>query len=166
MINKLGLGGMGMEQERFLKTKKALRKIKKREEIFSRKRHLPLPTNISYHVDDEAECIIVSGDVGLVNEATHFIRFKLSGQQVFATFGYQSKIPVTEGRFQFEVQRAALLDQDYVEIQLYNDNKQYSDRAICMYEKVPSVQEVHAQQASQEANRLSRMDKFKPQKKQ
>lgn len=131
-----------MEQERFSKTKKALRKMKKREDILSRKRYLPMPTNVHYRVDDVAECIIVSGELERLDSGAHFIRFKLSGQQQFSLFGYQAKIVIEQECFQFEVQQAALLDRDYIEIQLYNDYKQYSDRFVCLYEKVRVAQQV------------------------
>ncbi|MER2107687.1 MAG: hypothetical protein ABS949_12185 [Solibacillus sp.] len=158
------------DEIKYPKTKRALRKIKKRQELICRKRYLPAPKNISYTIDDSGELIIVSGDVEKevrFCETAHFIRFKLSGQKDFSPFGYQAKIPIVNGRFQFEVLQVALLERDFLEIQLINEHKQYSDRVICKYVKVPLVKEVQMDAIEERlASYLSRAEKYRAQKKQ
>lgn len=157
------------DEIKYSKTKRALRKMKKRQKIICRKRYLPLPENISYTIDDSGEVIIVRGEIEKevrLDESVHFIRFKLSGQKEFPIYGYQAKIPITNGQFQFEILQAALLEQDYVEIQLFNTRKQYSDRAICKYEKIQLVREVEQEPAVAEGSSLSRLEKYRIQKKQ
>lgn len=158
------------DEIKYPKTKRALRKIKKRQEFICRKHYLPAPKNISYTMDESGELIIVRGDVEKevsFRETAHFIRFKLSGQKDFSPFGYQAKIPIVNGRFEFEVLQVALLDRDFFEIQLFNEHKHYSDRVICKYEKVLLVKEVQMEAIEERAaSHLSRAEKYRAQKKQ
>lgn len=152
------------ETTEYSKTKRALRKIKKRQAISYKKRYLPMPRSVRYIVDETGDFLIVSGEIegGLDVDAEHFIRFKLSGQQDFPIFGYQAKIPIQKGSFQFEILQDALLEKDYFEVQLFNNQKQYSDRFVCHYEKVQLVREVRADgQVTTESKLPSRTEKYR-----
>lgn len=120
-----------------------------------------MPKGVRYIVDETEDFLIVSGEIEGELDAEHFIRFKLSGQQDFPIFGYQAKIPIQKGYFQFEILQDALLEKDYFEIQLFNNQKQYSDRVVCNYEKVQLVREVIVgEQVTTEAKLPSRTEKY------
>lgn len=127
-------------QQLVKKTKKAIRKMKKRENISKKKKLLPIPQKLEYIVNDEMESVLIKGEFTKLNSHSAdnkmYLRFKLSGQQDFPTFGYQAKIPVqSSAQFQFEISQAALLDEDEVSIQLFNDQGQASETFTCRYVK-------------------------------
>lgn len=157
-----------LEEVKYQKSKKSLRKLKKRQEVFVKKRLLLTPKNISYTVDESGDFIIVSGEVEKeprINDLAHYIRFKLSGQQDFTPFGYQAKIPIQNYRFQFEVLQDALLELDYIEIQLFNKRNQSSECAVCYYEKVQLIKEVKMyEEVNTPVKTLSRLEKYQMKK--
>lgn len=128
-----------MENSKTTKTKKALRKLKKREQLEHKKNTLPAPKKVQYTIHAESESIIIKGEIPGYNakKATSYcaIRFKLSGQKEFLEFGYQAKVPLIKNQFQFEVLESALLDKDSIAIQLYNDAGQCSEIVFCAYER-------------------------------
>ncbi|ATP41711.1 hypothetical protein CSE16_17665 [Solibacillus sp. R5-41] len=129
------------------KTKKALRKLKKRQQLEHKKNALPAPKKVQYIYDTASESIIIKGEIDESSAkkagGNYSIRFKLSGQKDFLEFGYQAKIPITKNyQFQFEVLESALLAKDCIAIQLYSDVGHYSDIVFCEYErKQESVEE-------------------------
>lgn len=127
-------------QQKVKKTKKAIRKMNKRENISKKKKLLPMPQKLHYIVDDEMESVLIKGELTKVNghsaNIQTYLRFKLSGQQDFPTFGYQAKIPLQSSKqFQFEIAQVALLDEDEISIQLFNDQGQASEIFTCRYVK-------------------------------
>lgn len=116
------------------KTTKAERKKQKRNNIIMKKTLLPSPKNIQFRIDESAEIVLFTGDIenkGL----TQFLRFKLSGQQDFATYGYPAKIPAGQTSFHFEIPLVALLDEDEVTIQVFNERGQISHPFVCRFVK-------------------------------
>lgn len=132
----------GNSENNYIKTKKAQRKLKKREQIAQKKNTLPNPVKVRYETSTENDSIIIKGELDETSfkksTTPCYIRFKLSGQKDFLTFGYQAKIPVTN-QFQFEVLQAALLDEDEIAIQLFNDKGQVSEIVTCHYAKKVST---------------------------
>jgi hypothetical protein len=125
-------------QKKYSKTKKALRKMKKRENKQQKKRFIPSPTNIQYIVNAENDSIVVKGSINQIPtlDAKTYIRFKLSGQKDFLEFGYQAKVPIGKNNeFQFEVLQAALLDEDEIAIQAFNEKGQASEVITCQFRK-------------------------------
>lgn len=121
------------------KTTKAERKKQKRDDIVRKKALLPSPKNIQYRIDEHNEIVLFTGEIenkGL----TQFVRFKLSGQQDFPTFGYPAKIPVGQTAFCFEIPLVALLEEDEVTLQLFNDQGRMSPLIKCSFVK-PSMRE-------------------------
>ena len=128
------------EDNKNSKTKKALRKLKKRQQLEDKKNALPAPKKVQFTYNVANESIIVKGEIDESNAkkvaANYSIRFKLSGQKEFLEFGYQAKIPITKkNQFQFEVLETALLAQDAIAIQLYSDAGHYSEIVYCTYER-------------------------------
>lgn len=127
-----------VERKKYSKTKKALRKLKKRENKLQKKRTMPSPTDIQYIVNKDNDSIVVKGriDQEQTLDTKLFIRFKLSGQTDFLPFGYQAKIPISKNNhFQFEVLQAALLDEDEIAIQAFNEKGQASEIITFQYRK-------------------------------
>ena len=117
------------------KTTKAERKKQKRNNIIMKKTLLPAPSNIQYRIDARNEVALFTGNIE--NKGmTNFLRFKLSGQQDFATFGYPAKIPVEDTSFQIEIPLVALLDEDEVTIQLFNEQGRMSQPIKCPFVKL------------------------------
>lgn len=136
-----------ISQQKVKKTKKAIRKMQKRENISKKKKLLPMPQKLHYIVDDAMESVLIKGEFTKLNSFTAdnktYLRFKLSGQQDFPTFGYQAKIPVQSStQFQFEIAQVALLDEDEISIQLFNDQGQASEIFTCGYVKKEKTMKV------------------------